>query len=252
MPSQCPQRGTFGARSSWSVPEDEWYVNRMGPGEIGHQNLGDFIKKVYAILAAQMAVTVVFCVAGMYIKPFQAALLHFMQIPFGMILILVLALMCLCCLQCKKEEYPLNYSLLLAFTALMSFTIAGVCAAYQSAGYAALVLQAFVITLGAFAGLSCYAMCSGKDFTWMGGMLSMGLLGMIAFGFFGMLFGFNGGILYSMFGVVLFCGFILYDTSRVLRIHGPDDALVASVELYLDILNLFLYILEVLSRSNSD
>merc|ERR1712039_826747 len=135
----------------------------------------------------------------------------------------------------------------------MSVAIAGVCAAYQKAGLGYLILQAFAITAACFIGLTAYAMKSGKDFSWMGALLSMGLWGMMMFSFLGWLFGFSGGILYSLFGVVLFCGYIVYDTHRVLRVYGPDDAIMASIELYLDILNLFLYILEFLSRmSGSD
>ena len=54
-------------------------------------------------------------------------------------------------------------------------------------------------------------------------------------------------MVFVIFGVALFVGFILYDTNRVMKIYGPDDAIMASIELYLDILNLFLYILEMLS-----
>jgi len=246
------QPDSLNRQNSWKVPRDQWYENRMGPGEIGKQNLGNFIKKVYAILTFQMAITVAFCVGGMFWPPLQNALISFMRIRYGTLLIFIPAIISLCCLQCNKANYPLNYMLLICFTVLMSISIAGICALYQAAGMGILILQAFVITMGTFTGLSLYAMYSGQDFSWMGGMLSMGLFGMIAFSFFGMIFGFSGGIFYSMFGVFLFCGFILYDTSRVLRIYGPDDALIASIELYLDILNLFLYILEILSRGNSD
>merc|ERR1711924_521593 len=99
--------------------------------------------------------------------------------------------------------------------------------------------------------MGLYAMKSGKDFEWMDGLLSMGLMGLLMFGFLGWIFGFSGGILYSLFGVVLFCGFIIYDTHRVMRVYGPDDAILASIELYLDIVNLFLYILELLSSMNN-
>merc|ERR1712137_580417 len=130
----------------------------------------------------------------------------------------------------------------------MSISIAGICAMYQTVGLGSLILQAFAITMAAFGSLTLYAMKSGKDFTWMGGMLYMGLMGMIMFSLIGWLFGFHGGAVFSLFAVVLFCGYILYDTSRVMKIYGPDDAIVAAVELYLDILNLFLYILELLSQ----
>ena len=45
---------------------------------------------------------------------------------------------------------------------------------------------------------------------------------------------------------LLFCGFILYDTSNLLHLYGPDDYVEASIALYLDIINLFLYLLEIL------
>ncbi|CAK0867607.1 unnamed protein product [Prorocentrum cordatum] len=65
----------------------------------------------------------------------------------------------------------------------------------------------------------------------MGGMLSMGLMGMIMWGFLGSLFGFGGGLLYSACGAILFCGYIVFDTHRVMQVYGPDDAIVAAIEL---------------------
>jgi hypothetical protein len=210
-----------------------------------------FVRKVYGILAAQMAITTVTCACAMLIPPIRSMFLTLMHIPYASLIIFVPAIGVLCALQAKKAEHPTNYYLLWTFTGLMSLSIAGICAIYQQAGLGYLVLQAFAITAACFVGLSTYAFKSGKDFSWMGGMLSMGLMGMMMFAFMGWIFGFHGGILYSLFGVVLFCGFILYDTHRVLKEFGPDDAIMASIELYLDILNLFLYILELLSSMNN-
>jgi hypothetical protein len=217
------------------------------PGELR----AGFVRKVYGILAAQMALTCITCACAMLIPPIQAFFIGIMSIPYASLIIFAPAICVLCALQAKKAEHPTNYYLLWAFTALMSVSIAGICAIYQQAGLGYLVLQAFAITGACFVGLSLYAMKSGKNFEWMGGLLSMGLMGMLMFGFLGWIFGFHGGILYSLFGVVLFCGFILYDTHRVLNIYGPDDAILASIELYLDILNLFLYILELLSSMSN-
>jgi FtsH-binding integral membrane protein len=206
-----------------------------------------FVRKVYGILAAQMIVTASICACAMLVPPIRNMFLALMSIPYASLLIFIPAICVLCALQAKKAEHPTNYYLLWTFTVLMSVSIAGICAVYQKAGLGALVIQAFVITAACFIGLSLYAIKSGQNFEWMGGILSMGLMGMLMFGLLGWLFGFHGGVIYSLFGVALFCGFIVYDTHRVLRIYGPDDAIMASIELYLDILNLFLYILELLS-----
>ena len=41
-------------------------------------------------------------------------------------------------------------------------------------------------------------------------------------------------------------GYILYDTSLIMHHLGPDDYIIGAVTLYLDIINLFLYLLELL------
>merc|ERR1719326_1841652 len=103
-------------------------------------------------------------------------MIQLLRVPFANLGIFIPAVCVLCALQAKKAEHPTNYYLLWTFTGLMSFSIAGICAAYQQAGLGILVLQAFAITAACFIGLSVYAMKSGKDFSWMGGMLSMGLM----------------------------------------------------------------------------
>lgn len=239
--------GGWGAQSSWNVPEEECYGNKLPQGLTGEIRAA-FVRKVYGILCAQMLVTVVMCGLGMYVPPCQAVLVHFMKMPWGTLGIFIPAMCVMCCLQAKKAEHPTNYYLLLAFTILMGTGVAGICALYQAAGLGVLILEAAALTAAVFGGLSLYALWSGKDFSWMGGILFMGLMGMMLFSVIGWLFGFSGGAAYSLFGVVLFSGFVLYDTSRILHIYGPDDALIAAVELYLDVINLFLYILELLSR----
>ena len=47
----------------------------------------------------------------------------------------------------------------------------------------------------------------------------------------------------SLRHLLLFSLFIIYDTWLILNKFGPDDYIMASIQLYLDIINLFLYIL---------
>jgi FtsH-binding integral membrane protein len=48
-------------------------------------------------------------------------------------------------------------------------------------------------------------------------------------------------------GVVLFCGYILFDTSRLLQADDETDPVGAALRLFLDIMNLFLFMLQILS-----
>ena len=111
------------------------------------------------------------------------------------------------------------------------------------------VLNAGVVTLAVFLALTVFTMVSKADFSWMHAGLTCGLSAMIFWALFAWIFGFQTGFWYSLCGVVLFCGFIVYDTWRITTVYGYDDFLLAAIDLYLDIINLFLYILDLMLRS---
>eukprot|EP00966_Prymnesium_polylepis_P030796 716847-Prymnesium_polylepis.2 len=115
-----------------------------------------------------------------------------------------------------------------------------------------IVLQAFVLTATLFLALTLYACQSKVNFEFMrAGLFSMLWL-MIFWGIFQMYFRSPlSEAIYGFVGSVLFCGFILYDTHRVCKVYGYDDYIVAAIELYLDIINLFLYLLRLLASSRN-
>lgn len=53
----------------------------------------------------------------------------------------------------------------------------------------------------------------------------------------------------SVGGAVLFCGFILFDTHLIMHKLSPEEYVMASVNLYLDFINLFIYILRILQAA---
>jgi FtsH-binding integral membrane protein len=59
-------------------------------------------------------------------------------------------------------------------------------------------------------------------------------------------------VLFGGLGALVFSGFILYDTESLIKRHTYDEYIWASVGLYLDILNLFLTILNILRSMQSD
>ena len=54
----------------------------------------------------------------------------------------------------------------------------------------------------------------------------------------------------AIFGAVLFAGFIVVDTHMLLHKLSPEEYIMASINLYLDIINLFLEILKILNAAN--
>jgi modulator of FtsH protease len=89
---------------------------------------------------------------------------------------------------------------------------------------------------------------SKRDFSFLGGFLSMGLWVLIGAS---LLSFFVGGASFSLaiasVGVLLFGGYILFDTSRILRDPTNRDPVGAAIGLYLNFLNMFLFLLRILS-----
>ncbi len=111
------------------------------------------------------------------------------------------------------------------------------------------VRDAFLLTGAAFTGLTAYVFISRKDFSFLGASLSMGLwvvIGASVLGFF--VHSAALSLAVASVGVLLFCGYILYDTSRLLR-SGERDAISAALRLFLDVMNLFLFLLRILSSA---
>jgi len=219
----------------------------LGPPEIQ----ADFVRKVYGILCSQLVFLVTICVAAIVIEPLRYGLIDIFKIPGLQFIIFIPTICVLCALMAYKDKHPVNYYLLAAFTLLTSVPIGAICAVYYSVGLGVTLLQAALLTMAIFMALTAYAMYSGQDFSWMGACLSASLFGLIMWGCLAYLFGFKVGLVYSSLGALIFCGFIVYDTWRVMKEYGPDDAIIAAIQLFLDIINLFLYILEILSRSSS-
>ena len=103
-----------------------------------------------------------------------------------------------------------------------------------------------------FLSLSGYALITRKSFNFLGGFLFTGLLVLVGLGIMNLFLQMPAlWLALSAAGVLVFCGYILYDTSRI--IHGGEtNYIMATVALYLDILNLFLDLLRLLSVFMSD
>jgi FtsH-binding integral membrane protein len=106
--------------------------------------------------------------------------------------------------------------------------------------------QATVITLGIFIGLTLTVFITKKDFSFMRGVLSMLTWGALAVILASMLFGFSLGIIFVGFMIMLMGGYILYQTSIVMRDFPPQAHVAAALMLFSTIATLFWYVLQLL------
>ena len=108
--------------------------------------------------------------------------------------------------------------------------------------------EAAMLTLAAFGVLSLYAVFSRRDFSAWGSFFIIGLVvlfvAMIINAFVGSA---AGGLWISAVGVLVFAGLLVFDTWRIVRsgTYGQDDYVLAAVSIYLDLLNMFLFILSL-------
>ena len=109
------------------------------------------------------------------------------------------------------------------------------------------VRDAFILSAVGFGGLTGYALTTSKNFSYLGGALTMGIF--VVFGA-SLLNLFVGSSVFSLaissVAVLLFGAFVLYDTSRLLH-SDEEDAVGGAIQLYLNFLNIFLSLLRILS-----
>ncbi len=110
----------------------------------------------------------------------------------------------------------------------------------------AVISQAAIITAFIFLGLTAYVFKSGRDFAFLGGILFTLMIGMLGFAIAGWIFGFGVGIWYCYLGAAVFSGYILYDTSNIMKRYPTTAHVSAAMVLFVDVIMLFKYLLIIL------
>ncbi len=121
-----------------------------------------------------------------------------------------------------------------------------------------ILLQAAILTLSLFAGLTATVFVTRKDFSFMASILTIAsflMLGvvicMVVMMFSGITTPWGLSLAVSVFGVMLAAGFILYDTSNIMLHFRTDQHVAASLELFSSIAYLFFHILRILMLTQS-
>jgi len=148
----------------------------------------------------------------------------------------------------KKTEFPMNIGLVLLFNFVMGVIISPALFFYGRT-QPGLIGQAAVLTIGAFGILTLYAFVSRRDFSAWGSFLTVGLWVLIGTMLLNLFFR-NAAVDLWLAGVtvLLFSGLLIFDTWRLRNRYGPDEYVGAAVQIYLDLLNMFMAILRLLGN----
>jgi modulator of FtsH protease len=200
----------------------------------------EFIAKVYGLLILAVLTAIGGGIASASV--FQVNSAAPVMLRWGGLLALVAAL-------AVRKVRVVNMVALFGFAAVEGAAWGPIISSMAHHGYAAEVAQAGGTTIGAFLALTAYVFYSRTDFSYLGGFLWTALWGMIIVGVMSWFLplGHAAFALYNYVGVLLFVGYILFDTSNLIRNVPTDEYVWGAINLFLDLVNLFLYILRILS-----
>jgi len=250
------QNSRMGGESNFNQSEDQ---EAGGYGGMSPDSFGDkavrlgFIRKVYAILSAQLAVTL--AIIGVFMIPsvqkFSAENQWLLLLAVVVSFVVLFMLICPCCGDMRRKA-PGNFILLGVFTLAEGFMIGTITSHYNVSE----VMIAVGVTSAVVLALTIFAFQTKIDFTAMGGIL---LAVLVVFSLFGLIAIFfprtqTVRLVYAAIGAIIFSVYIVYDTQ--LMIGGehkyslsPEEYIFASLKLYLDIINLFIFILSIIGNS---
>ncbi|KAL1441767.1 hypothetical protein MTO96_008279 [Rhipicephalus appendiculatus] len=171
----------------------------------------------------------------------------------AMVITFVLMIVLACC-DSVRRAFPVNLILLLLFTVCEGVLLGTVSSFYEVKEVMIAVGICTVVCLG----LTLFAFQTKWDFTAMSGILFVCALVFMCFGF--ALIFIKGDIVrlvYACIGALLFSVYLVFDTQLMLGGNhkysvSPEEYIFAALSLYVDVINLFLMILQIVGYANRD
>jgi len=215
-----------------------------------------FMSKVYGWMSAGLCVT-----AGVayYLSPavnpalfksISGSLFIFMMLQFALVMFFSFAW--------KSLSYVALATLFIVYSGMMGITLSPIAYIYTGES----IFQVFLIAASMFGIMAIYGAVTKTDLSSMGNILFMGLIGLIVANFINMFWqNAQFDIITSCIGVGLFALLTAYDVQK-LRAFGSQAlaseeemdkvALLGALTLYLDIINIFLYLLRLFGQKKND
>lgn len=212
------------------------------------------LKRVYLWMTFALVIT---GLTAMYVVKSQAILelIYSSQYSIMVLFLVQLGVVWLLSSCIHKLSFAVATLLFILYSVLTGIVFSSIFFAYTLGSIA----NVFLITAGTFAAVSCFGLLTKKDLSNWGTYLFMGVIGLIIASLVNWFF--KSEMLYwisSYIGVAIFVGLTAYDTQRIKAMvqEGSMEgevatnriALMGALSLYLDFINLFLYLLRIFGR----
>lgn len=205
-----------------------------------------FIRKVYGILALQLIVTASIVSIFVLTPSVKTFVRETPGVFYAAWVVTIVIMISLVCCDDIRREYPANYVLLGLFTLTESYLLGAVSSFYDTPT----LLMVLFMTATVVICMSMYAWQTKYDLTSKGGYLFTLLVVLVLVGICAAIIPDRGAqIAYAALGTCLFGAFIVYDTQLLMGgAHrkykiGPDEYVFATLNLYLDVVNVFVLLL---------
>ncbi|XP_048366326.1 protein lifeguard 1-like [Sphaerodactylus townsendi] len=205
-----------------------------------------FIRKIYLILSVQLGITLGIICLFIYWRFLKIWVRRRPWFCYSLLpVILILAITLACCDDARRTA-PLNYILLLIFTFVEGMLLGSLAGFFDANGIMWAVGGTAFVTLG----LSLFALQTKWDLTITSGVLLAMFFVFIAFGILcGIIRSQLMSLLYAAIGALLFAIYLVVDTQLMLgRNHhyrlNPEEYIFAVLNVYIDIINMCLFILQ--------
>lgn len=149
----------------------------------------------------------------------------------------------------SQTSKPLQYMGLLLYTVAEAIIFVPLLFLAQIKAGGGVILEAGVVALGLFMGLTAVVFLTRRDFSFLAPILAIGGFAALGFIVAGLLFGFSLGSVFAWIMVAFAGGTILYNTSNVMHHYRPGQHVAASLSLFASVALLFWYVLQIFMGS---
>jgi hypothetical protein len=212
------------------------------------------MRKVYVWMALALVITGV-TAFGVATSPGVLSVIYGNQIVFWGLMIAELALVFAISGAINRLSLTTATLLFVLYSVINGVVLSSIFLIYTATSIASV----FFITAGTFAVMAFVGYTTKTDLTSMGKILLMALIGMIIASLVNVFFVKSTGfdLIISYVGVLIFVGLTAYDSQKIKQMlqMAPDAgeasqklALVGALSLYLDFINLFIYLLRILGK----
>ena len=234
----------------------ENYQNEIGAQRVMDRSVAvTLMRSVYYWMAGALAITGLTAMLVVNNASLMTLIFSNMGIVWGLLIAEIVLVMILSA-AINRLSFSTATLLFILYSVLNGVTLSSIFVVYTQGSIA----STFFITAGMFGGLALYGTVTKKDLSGMGRFLFMTLIGLIIATIVNIFM--QSTMLYwitTFVGVLVFAGLTAWDAQKIQQMAQTADevneatqkmALLGSLMLYLDFINLFLYLLRIFGKRN--